>query len=75
MVANERIVAVVVIVAMSFLLADLKAIVLFIAVDVVLFAALAVEHLRIERPGQSQPERVEAESSVDDRQVGNERPA
>ncbi len=60
---------------MSFLLADLDAIVLFVAVDVVLFAALAVEHLRIERPGPFPLVTVEAESSVDDRQVGNERPA
>jgi len=75
-VANERLVAVVVIVAMSFLLADLDAIVLFVAIDVVLFAALAVEHVRIERPGPvAQVQTVEAESSVDDRQVGNERPA
>ena len=74
-VANERVVAVAVIVAIAFLFADIDAIVLFVAVDVVLFAALAVEHLRIERPGSTQAEKVPTEPSADDRHVGNERPA
>ncbi len=66
-VAKERVVGVAVIVVLSFLFADLDAIVLFVAVDVVLFVALAVEHVRIERPGVVEADALDdLDVSVDD---------
>ena len=75
-IAKERVVAVAVIVALSFLFAGVDAIVRFLAIDVVLFAALAVEHVRIEKPGVVEAQAAaDPDVSVDDGQVRDERPA
>ncbi len=52
-VAKERIAVMVAIVVLSIAAGSVDGILLFIAIDLIIFAALAVEHLRIERPGSS----------------------
>lgn len=51
--AVERIATIVAIVTLSLLGGSVDGLVLFIVIDVVIFIALAVEHVRIERPGSA----------------------